>query len=250
MSDTRRYGDDDIRKIFERAGSSEGTKPRTDISSEGLTLAELQVIGEEVGLSPVRIAEAAATLSIPSATERRNRLGVPVSVSRTVLLARLPVDYEWELLLTELRSTFGVLGKDGSKGNIREWTDGTLFAVIEPTETACRIRCGSSRPGAVLLNGAGFALILAAATMLLAMIMTDDLTAARALLPLTIGAAGVGTILYNGNRLKRWADKCAAQVDYIVNRARSLVSGESKAPLSSATNHASTEFDEPQRPLT
>jgi hypothetical protein len=143
MNDNRRYGDDDIRMIFERAGSTEGTRPRTDISSEGLTLAELQVIGEEVGLSPVRIAQAAATLSIPSATERG---GVPVSVSRTVLLARLPTDYEWGLLLAELRSTFGVLGKDGSKGNIREWTDGTLFGLIEPTETACRIRFGSSRP--------------------------------------------------------------------------------------------------------
>lgn len=129
MNDDRRYGEDDIRQIFERAGSTEGATQRTDISFEGLTLAELQVIAEEVGLSPARIAEAAATLHVPSAAERRNRLGMPVSVSRTALLARLPTDYEWELLLAELRSTFGVLGRDRSKGNIREWTDGTLFAL-------------------------------------------------------------------------------------------------------------------------
>jgi len=120
MTDNRRYGEDDIRKIFERAGSTEGSRQRTDISSEGLTLAELQVIAEEVGLSAARIAEAAATLNLPSARERRNLLGKPVSISQTVLLARLPTDYEWELLLAELRSTFGVLGRDQSKGNTRE----------------------------------------------------------------------------------------------------------------------------------
>ena len=239
MTDDRRYAEDDIRKIFERAGSSEDSTQRTGISSEGLTLAELKVIADEVGLSPARIAEAAATLDSPSATERRNRLGMPVSVAQTVLLARLPTDYEWELLLVELRSTFGVRGTDRSHGNIREWTNGTLFAFIEPAESGCRIRLGASKPGAVLVNGTGFAWILAAAITFLTFLSTGDLAGGNTFLPPIIGAFGIGTLLYNGKRLKGWAGKYAGQMDYIVDRARSMLDGEPKAPLPPEKNHPS-----------
>lgn len=66
------------------------------------------MIAQEVRLSsPARIAEAAATLHVPSAAERRNRLGMPVSVSRTAVLARLPTDCEWELLVEQPHATRG-----------------------------------------------------------------------------------------------------------------------------------------------
>jgi hypothetical protein len=40
MNANRRYGEDDIRQICERAGSTDGAGQRTDVSSEGLTLEE------------------------------------------------------------------------------------------------------------------------------------------------------------------------------------------------------------------
>jgi hypothetical protein len=231
MTDDRRYAEDDIRKIFERAGSTEDSRQRTGISSEGLTLAELQVIAQEVGLSPARIAEAARTLELPSATKRRNRLGMPVSVLQTVPLSRLPSNYEWELLLAEFRSTFGVRGTDRSHGNIREWTNGTLFVFIEPAESGCRIRLGASRPAAVLVNGTGFAWIIAAAITLLTLAATGDLLGANAFLPPIIGAVGIGTLLYHGKRLEIWARRCAGQMDYIAGRVHGMLSGEPQAPL-------------------
>lgn len=231
MNDNRRYGEDEIRTIFERAGSGEDSSRHTGSSSEGLTLAELQVIAQEVGLSPARIANAAATLDFPTSSERRNRLGMPVPVSRTVLVARLPTDFEWELLLGELRSTFGVSGRDRSQGTIREWTHGTLFVFIEPAESGCRIRLGASKPGAVLVNVIGFAWILAGAITLVTLAVTGDLAGANAFLPPIVGAIGIGTLLHNGNRLGRWARKCAAQLDYIVDRANSMLERESEPPV-------------------
>lgn len=104
MYDKCRYGEDDIRKIFERAGSPAGEYQRTISSSEGLTLAELQSIGGEVGFSHQQIADAAAALTLPSPAERRTLFGMPVGLFRTASLPRLPDDREWELLPVDLRA--------------------------------------------------------------------------------------------------------------------------------------------------
>ena len=50
MSDERRYSEDEIRKIVETATTR--ASERSPTPSDGLTLAEVQMIGQEVGLSP------------------------------------------------------------------------------------------------------------------------------------------------------------------------------------------------------
>jgi len=58
----RRYGDDEVREIFNLATTG-GTADRSlPAESGGLTLDELQHIGREAGIEPARVAEAAATL--------------------------------------------------------------------------------------------------------------------------------------------------------------------------------------------
>ena len=89
------------------------------------------------------------------------------------------------------------------------------------------------------MNGAGFAWILAGVITLLTFAITGDLAGGNAFLPPVIGAVGIGTILYNGKRLERWAGKYAVQMDYIVDRARTMLGGEPKAPLPPEKNHPS-----------
>lgn len=50
----------------------------------------------------------------------------PVGVSRVVDRPRAPTDREWEQLIAEFRTTFGVRGQATSAGGLRDWSHGNL----------------------------------------------------------------------------------------------------------------------------
>jgi plasmid stability protein len=120
MSNERRYQDHEIRQILDLAIDQEDGPAQSLPAADGLTLLELQEVGREVGLPPERITQAAAALegrgeSLPRGTT----LGLPTSVGRAVPLPRSPSDREWELLIAELRTTFGVKGEVTAQGGLR-----------------------------------------------------------------------------------------------------------------------------------
>ena len=55
----RRYGDDEVREIFSLATTGDGRDRSLRAESGELTLAEIQRIGQEAGIEPARVAEAA-----------------------------------------------------------------------------------------------------------------------------------------------------------------------------------------------
>ena len=69
----RRYSDDEIAAIFRAAAESPASLPPHPAANHGLTLADLQAIGREVGIAPDAVAQAAQALEV-----RRN------AVSRTI----------------------------------------------------------------------------------------------------------------------------------------------------------------------
>ena len=120
MSDERRYQEDEVREIFEAAARARDAEGVAHPSRDGLTLAQLQEIGRDVGLSPARIAEAATALDLHrGARPRGTHLAMPVSVGMTVPLPRALDDHEWSLLVAELRQTFRARGQDRSSGSGR-----------------------------------------------------------------------------------------------------------------------------------
>jgi len=137
MAKDRKYGKEEVNEIFDLAFSSRepGRLPSAD--EGGLTLAELQEAGREVGVEPGRIAEAAlAVVSKGEVLPNRTFLGVPVSVGRVVDLPRVLTDREWEVLVGDLRETFGARGHVTSHRGMREWTNGNLHVFLEPTAQA------------------------------------------------------------------------------------------------------------------
>ena len=48
----RRYSDEEVAAIFARATETQESQPRRNTPGEGMTLAELQEIGREVGIAP------------------------------------------------------------------------------------------------------------------------------------------------------------------------------------------------------
>ncbi|GMR12854.1 MAG: hypothetical protein BMS9Abin29_1048 [Gemmatimonadota bacterium] len=230
MTDERRYREEESKEIFEAAAAAGDSDRHAPTSAKGLTLAELQEIGLEVGLSPVRIAEAASALEVRrTALPHQTSFGMPISVGRTVALPRAPTDREWELLVAELRETFNAQGKVGTSGSARQWTNGKLHAYVEPTEAGYRLRLGTLKGNAPWTNMLGVAGMGVALVMLVVLLLTGNLTGNLAdalVLPVIFGAGGVTTVVSNLLRLPRWARQRQDQMEYIATRAQALIGSE------------------------
>lgn len=223
MTDERRYADDEVAQIFEAATSHAPRPGRAITTREGLTLAELQSIGGEVGIAPERIAEAAASLERSGAPlARRTQLGVPVGVGRTVDLPRAPTDREWHLLLSELRRTFGAHGKDRSDGELRAWANGNLHAYIEPTEDGHRLRMGTTKQNGVAMGWLGIMIMAMAIAFFLVAVATGGSTDTY-VVAAAIAAIGAATFGANALRLPGWAREREEQMEHIAARALVLI---------------------------
>jgi hypothetical protein len=222
MTEERRYREDEVAAIFEEAAAPAVAR-RGAHAAEGLTLADLQAIGREVGIAPERIAHAASSLDHShTAGPRRTELGMPVSVARTTALPRALTDREWALLVTDLRETFHARGRESSQGDLRQWSNGNLHAYVEPTATGYRLRLGTVKGNALALNRMGAGGILMALVMLIVLLIggnsTDDYVAA-----LLLGGLGAGAFAFNALRLPRWAGEREAQMESIISRTLGML---------------------------
>ncbi len=229
MADERKYREEEVKKIFDLAASSDEFG-RPSVSDEGgLTLTELQEVALEVGMEPRRIAEAALALETRrEVIPRRTYMGVPISVGRVIDLPRALTDREWEVLVGELRETFGARGKVMSHGGVREWANGNLHAFLEPTETGHRLRLTTLKGGAmglITVAGAGLALGL----ILLTLLLTTGVSPVRLeLFTMLLVGIGGGALASNVLSLPRWAREREGQMEYIAGRVRALVGERSQ----------------------
>lgn len=226
MSDERRYDEDEVREIFEAAAEAREAGLPAVSSGGGITLAELETIGEEVGLPAERVRQAAASLdasgvAVP-AVPRRTFAGLPIGVGRTVELARAPTDEEWEILVGELRETFHARGKVEVLGRTRSWSNGNLQAHIEPTVDGYRLRL-STLKGDAAARGLGGGFMISFALLILVVLLIQGRGAEGAVIAAMLG--GVGTIVAGSSALTlpRWAAQRERQMEYIADRAVALI---------------------------
>lgn len=234
MPDERTYREDEVAEIFEAAarpvsGSTAVSRP------EGFTLAELQSIGGEAGLSPERIAEAAAAVELRRGAVRQKNLGMPVSVGRTVDLPRAPTDREWEMIVADLRETFGARGRLGSREDVREWHNGNLHAYLEPTSTGYRLRLGTTKGDGVSLNRMGAVGVIMALLWLVVFLVGYGPAEAPIIGPLVMLAVSAAALGVNALRLPGWALERETQMEQVAARARALI-GASPEPQEAAVD--------------
>jgi len=220
----RKYDDEEVRQIFEAAARPGEAALSSGSPTDGMTLAELQDIGAEVGLSPERVASAAAALQssgIPA--PRRRQLGLPVAVGHVLDLPRAPTDHEWDLLVSALRETFGAHGTVSRNGEIREWTNGNLHAYVEPTQNGHRLRLGTLNGRGVALNFGGvvFGSLAAAATVMFVLSgrLSEDGPGAL----IMFAAMATAALVTNVIRLPGWARKREEQMRQIAARTLTLL---------------------------
>jgi hypothetical protein len=223
MTEDRRYGEDEVREIFELATHQKAPDQPSAGDAAGLTLAEIQDIGREVGLEPAVVARAAAALETRTTRfARRTSLGMPIAVGRIVQLPRPLSEAEWEQLVVELRATFGARGRATSQGNLREWVNGNLHAFIEPAEGGYRLRIGTLKGDAAALNAIG-AIGIATGFIAFGSLLLAGASPHAILVPAMLGASGVGAFLSNALRLPRWAKQREQQIEYIAARVAAIV---------------------------
>jgi hypothetical protein len=207
MSDTsgRRYDDKEMAAIFRAAADGPPLAGASDVPrDEGLTLAELQSIGREVGLAPDAIERAALALDVRSGGESRTLFGLPIGVARTVNLNRKLTDDEWERLVVQLREVFAARGTMRSEGSFRQWTNGNLQVLLEPTETGHRLRFRTVHGAAMASIRAGFFAIGASVITAIAVAPGGHLFKAVPGVAFML-LAGAGMIANGALRLPRWA---------------------------------------------
>jgi hypothetical protein len=212
----RRFNEAEVAAILEKAAEAQHTGSRQLPSGEGMTLAELQAIGSEVGIDPGLVAQAANALDKVGRSTSRRFLGLPIGVGRTIDLGRKLSDDEWERLVVDLRETFDARGNIRQEGSFRQWTNGNLQALVEPTPTGHRVRLRTVKGDAVgwITGGLGMIVITAVSAVLGG--VRGDVGALSSLG--TLGALGVTMFSVGAFRLPGWARLRRRQMEEIAGR--------------------------------
>jgi hypothetical protein len=234
----RRYSEDEVSAIFERAAEAQQAVRRSLPPGEGLTLTDLRAIGREVGIPAELIDLAARSVDQQGREASRTFLGLPVGVGRTVDLGRRLTDDEWERLVVDLRETFDARGTIRSDGSLRQWTNGNLQALLEPTPTGHRLRLRTILGGARESMTAGLGMLGVSATVVIGSAVTGHVAGALAA---TGSLMGIGAALFavGAARLPGWARTRRRQMEGVAARlalategpvGNELVAGEEERP--------------------
>jgi hypothetical protein len=216
----RRYSETEVAEIFQRASEAQQGGRVPLAAGEGMTLGALQEIGREVGLPPELVARAAQSLERAGRPFTRRFIGLPIGVGRTVELDRRLSDAQWERLVVDLRDTFDARGRLKQEGSFRQWTNGNLQALLEPTEGGHRLRMRTTNGMARAWMTGGLAIFGVGAVTLIAALTGDvprdaDLWSPFvSMVMLGAGAFGIGAI-----RLPGWARLRRRQMEEVAARA-------------------------------
>jgi len=215
----RRFNEEEVAAILKDAAEALYSDDRLLPSSGRLTLGELQAIGRAVGISPEMIQQSAQRFK-PAQQPTRRFLGLPLGVAQTVEFDRKLTDQEWERIVADLRETFEAPGVVRQQGSLRQWTNGNLQALLEPTATGQRLRMRTVKGNAPALIGGGI-VVFTAATAALATAFATGVAHDPGLMTsiLTAMTGGAGMFGATAVRLPAWAQRRQQQMDQIAERA-------------------------------
>ena len=212
----RLYDDDEVAAIFARATEAAAPAPRALPPGAGLSLAELQEIGREVGIAPEQVALAARSLDQPAPPRPPTFLGLGIGVGHAVELGYRMTEEQWERLVLDLRETFEATGRVRSDGAFRQWTNGNLQVLVEPSGEGHRVRFRTMKGSARSLMTGGIALIGVAAFILVVGVLTGSAELAEALSDAAMTALmGAGMIGFAAATLPSWAKLRKSQMEEI-----------------------------------
>lgn len=211
----RRYTDEEVAAIFAKAIEAEKPTLEAPAREGGLTLNELHDIARDVGIAPDVVTRAANSLDAGAPAQARTFLGFPIAVERTVVLNRRLTDAEWELLVVKLREAFDAKGRLSAYGSFRQWTNGNLQALLEPTQAGGhRLRIRTRRAASQASMRMGMAMMGAGGAMAIFMGFVGSI--GNGVMPAVALVAGGAALFASGVRpLREWAATRQRQMEAI-----------------------------------
>ncbi len=137
----RTFDEKEVAEIFRLAATRQEKALQALSPGGGLTLEELKAIGEEAGISPTFIVNAAQRVGKSAPAAKRDRfVGVPIGFTRTVDLPASFDDTHWQQLVAALHDELDVIGETRTDGNTRIWQSDIGQMVVEPAGGTYRLR--------------------------------------------------------------------------------------------------------------
>ncbi|HEY2805104.1 MAG TPA: hypothetical protein VGI92_04520 [Gemmatimonadales bacterium] len=214
----RRYSEEEVSTIFERAAEAQqAVRRQLPAGGEGMTLAELRTIGNEVGIPAELVDQAALSVDQTGRDASRTFLGLPIGVGRTVQLSRRLTDDEWERLVVDLRETFDARGRVQIDGSLKTWNNGNLQALLEPTATGSRVRLKTLMSGAQASMTLGIGLVGVSAAVVVGAAVSGHIAQALAATG-SMWIIGAGLFTMGAARLPRWSKLRRKQMEGVAAR--------------------------------
>jgi hypothetical protein len=219
MSD-RRYTDEEVQQILADAAESEGAQSTSSDVESGMTLAEIQRVASEAGLSTRAIVTAAAALDRKPLTIAVPRvLGLKAGVAESVSLARPLTDVEWRKFVSLLRDTFEASGREEQVEGRREWRNGNLRVTVESVGTGAILEMRTRKESARALVRGGLGIMSMSAVFEGVLALTSASPRGMVvMLAMTVVGAGVGAL--GALQLPAWLSARRRQFAAIAEYAR------------------------------
>lgn len=219
-----RFDDDEVQRVFELASRQGDPASPGGPRAGGLTLDELRAIGREVGLPEDAVSRAAALVkSGGSVAPRRHVAGIPIGVGRTAPLPGGLSDRAWELLVVDLREIFNARGRTESQGGLKQWTNGNLQILLEPTDGGHQLRMRTTNASYRARLTAGATVGLLGVFLAFAEGLAASGNLSGEILMVLVGVALVASAVFQA---PGWADTREQQFARVAARAAELAEGE------------------------
>jgi len=148
-------------------------------------------------------------------------MGLPIGVGQTVEFDRPLSDSDWEALVADLRTTFAARGAVRYDGPFRQWTNGNLQALVEPTPTGHRLRLQTVHGAARAMMTSGGIATAGTVALLIGVGASGGLGDPRAVAGLGVMALmGLGMIAAGAVRVSGWARRRKAQIEGVIARLK------------------------------
>jgi hypothetical protein len=134
-----------------------------------------------------------------------------------VELDRRLTEEEWEHLVVDLRETFDARGRVSSHGSLRQWTNGNLQALLEPTPSGHRLRLKTVRGNAIALMSAGLGFVGVSTVMLVVGAVAGELGPTLGGVA-GVAAMGLGIFAMGALRVPTWARTRRQQMEGVAAR--------------------------------
>ena len=230
MKDERRFTDEEVTQILDDAAEVQASGGGLVSGPAGLTLRELKEIAGEAGISLDAVERAVTKLDAPAPIQMSTprHLGQTIGVARALDLPRRLTEDEWHRLVVDLRETFDAKGRISDEGPFRQWTNGNLQALLEPTGVGERLRMKTLKGSARTYQTIGAAFMGVTGMLGIAQFLgrpgdISDL--------FMFGVMGAGFFIGSRLTVPSWARTRAHQFEQVMDRLQHRIASKSPQEL-------------------